>query len=68
MVYDDRYYGDQYWHVIPADALDDEQFVAMIQEAEKYLDYPNVWNGSSISTSFDCSGLVSWVINQCGVG
>ena len=40
----------------------------MIQEAEKYLGYPYVWGGSSPSTSFDCSGFVSWVINHCGVG
>ena len=30
--------------------------------------YPYVWGGSSPSTSFDCSGFVSWVINHCGVG
>ena len=64
----DRYYGDQYQYEIPADALEDEQFAAMIQEAEKYLGYPYVWGGSSPSTSFDCSGFVSWVINHCGVG
>ena len=66
--YVDRYYGDQYRYEIPADALEDEQFAAMIQEAEKYLGYPYVWGGSSPSTSFDCSGFVSWVINHCGVG
>ena len=60
--------GDQYQYEIPADALEDEQFAAMIQEAEKYLGYPYVWGGSSPSTSFDCSGFVSWVINHCGVG
>ena len=53
---------------IPAEALSDPQFAAMIKEAEKYLGYPYVWGGSSPSTSFDCSGFVSWVVNNCGVG
>ena len=53
---------------IPAEALSDPQFAAMIKEAEKYLGYPYVWGGSSPSTSFDCSGFVSWVVNSCGVG
>ena len=51
---------------IPPEALDDEQFAAIITEAEKYLGYPYVWGGSSPSTSFDCSGFVSWVINHSG--
>ena len=53
---------------IPADALSDPQFAAMIEEAEKYLGYPYVWGGSSPGTSFDCSGFVSWVVNNCDVG
>lgn len=53
---------------IPAEALEDEQFAMMIAEAEKYLGYPYVWGGSNPSTSFDCSGFVSWVCNNCGVG
>ena len=67
--YVELYYGTEYpTYEIPAEALADEQFAAMIKEAEKYLGYPYVWGGSSPSTSFDCSGFVSWVINHCGVG
>ena len=51
---------------IPPEALEDEVFAAIITEAEKYLGYPYVWGGSSPSTSFDCSGFVSWVINHSG--
>lgn len=67
--YVDRYYNTEYEdYEIPPEALEDEQFAAMIAEAEKYLGYPYVWGGSSPSTSFDCSGFVSWVLNNCGVG
>ena len=51
---------------VPPEALEDEQFAAMLAEAEKYLGYPYVWGGSSPATSFDCSGFVSWVINHSG--
>lgn len=61
--------GSDYLHYdIPGEALSDVRFARMIQEAEKYLGYPYVWGGSSPSTSFDCSGFVSWVINHCGNG
>lgn len=64
-MYIDTEYED---YEIPAEALSDPQFAAMMEEAEKYLGYPYVWGGSSPSTSFDCSGFVSWVINNCGEG
>ncbi len=54
------------YYDIPPEALEDEQFAAMMAEAEKYVGYPYVWGGSSPSTSFDCSGFVSWVINHSG--
>lgn len=62
------YGGGGFGYDIPAEALSDRKFANMIREAEKYLGYPYVWGGSSPSTSFDCSGFVSWVINNCGNG
>ena len=65
--YVNRYYNTVYEkYEIPPEALEDEQFAAIIAQAEKYLGYPYVWGGSSPSTSFDCSGYVSWVINHSG--
>ena len=60
--------GEYTDYEIPPEALSDERFAAMIEEAEKYLGYPYVWGGSSPSTSFDCSGFVCWVINHSSVG
>lgn len=60
--------GEYQDYDIPGEALTDEKFRKMITEAGKYLGYPYVWGGSSPSTSFDCSGFVSWVINHCGNG
>ena len=60
--------GEYQDYDIPGEALTDEKFRKMITEAEKYLGYLYVWGGSSPSTSFDCSGFVSWVINHCGNG
>ena len=72
----DLFSGSQYPHAstlkeptyydVPPEALEDEQFAAMLKEAEKYIGYPYVWGGSSPSTSFDCSGFISWVINHSG--
>ena len=53
-------------HEIPEEYLADETFVAIIAEAEKYSGYPYIWGGYKPSTSFDCSGFVSYVYNQCG--
>lgn len=66
--YVDRYFNTEYEdYEIPASALSDPHFALMMKEAEKYLGYPYVWGGSSPSTSFDCSGFVSYVLNNCGV-
>ena len=72
----DLFSGSQYPHAstlkeptyydVPPEALEDEQFAAMLKEAEKYIGYRYVWGGSSPSTSFDCSGFISWVINHSG--
>ena len=60
--------GEYQDYDIPGEALTDEKFRKMITEVEIYLGYLYVWGGSSPSSSFDCSGFVSWVINHCGNG
>jgi len=61
-----KYTGDPVEHEVPEEYLTDETFSALLTEAEKYIGWPYVWGGSSPSTSFDCSGYLSWVLNQCG--
>ena len=61
-----KYTGDPVEHEIPEAYLADETFAAILAEAEKYIGYPYVWGGYKPSTSFDCSGFVSYVYNQCG--
>ena len=51
---------------VPAEALTDPEFAAMLEEAEKYLGTPYVWGGSTPETGFDCSGYVCWVLNESG--
>ena len=55
------------YYDIPAEALADETFAALIAEAEKYIGYPYVWGGSNPRTSFDCSGFISWVLTNSGL-
>lgn len=54
------------YYDIPPEALKDDKFAAMMEEATKYIGYPYVWGGSSPSTSFDCNGYISWVLNHSG--
>ena len=51
---------------VPAEALTDPEFAAMLEEAEKYLGTPYVWGGSTPEIGFDCSGYVCWVLNESG--
>ena len=64
--YVDKYTQPADRYEVPAEYMGDEKFAALLTEAEKYVVYPYVWGGSSPATSFDCSGYLSWVLNQCG--
>jgi len=58
------------WSEIPAypgAPMDDAVFAAMMEEAMKHLGKPYVF-GASGPNAFDCSGFVSWVINNSGIG
>ena len=72
-LFPDSGYVDKYITNPPADYtvnpdyLTDETFATLIEEAEKYLNYPYVWGGSNPSTSFDCSGFVSYVLTNSGL-
>lgn len=39
---------------------------AIIAEGMRYMGMPYVYGGSSPETSFDCSGFIYYVYNQCG--
>ena len=54
-------------YTVNSEYLTDEKFATLIAEAEKYLGYPYVWGGSNPSTSFDCSGFVSYVLTNSGL-
>ena len=66
--YVDKYISDPPdEYTVNAAYLEDETFATLIEEAEKYLNYPYVWGGSNPSTSFDCSGFVSYVLTNSGL-
>lgn len=54
-------------YTVNPDYLSDEKFATLLTEAEKYIGYPYVWGGSNPSTSFDCSGFVSYVLTNSGL-
>ncbi len=42
-------------------------FALVVAELEKYLGWEYVWGGKNPSTGFDCSGFVSWGLQQIGI-
>lgn len=65
-LFDDRGQSEPIEYEVPSEALTDQQFARILNEAEKYLGMAYVWSGSSPSTGFDCSGFVCWVLNHSG--
>ena len=54
---------------VPDEALADDKFANMLAKAEQYLGTPYKFGGRNPEEgSVDCSGFVSWVINNCGNG
>lgn len=53
---------------VPQELLDaDPQFALLVEAANSCLGYPYVWGGYDPSTSFDCSGFISWLFTSTGV-
>ncbi|MBR4290541.1 MAG: C40 family peptidase [Oscillospiraceae bacterium] len=53
---------------VPKELLDaDPQFAMLVEAANKCLGYPYVWGGYDPSTSFDCSGFISWLFTSTGI-
>ena len=53
--------------MIPTESYDDVTVQTLMREANRYLGMPYTFGGTA-SASFDCSGFVSYVINNCGNG
>ena len=62
-----KYTADPVEHEIPEAYLADETFAAILEEAEKYIGYPYVWGGTSLTKGADCSGFVMSVYANFGV-
>ena len=53
--------------VATGSVLGQEAYETVLKEMEKYDSYPYAWGGSNPSTSFDCSGLMTWAFNKIGI-
>ena len=55
-------------YTIPEQLLrQDDTFLHLMIEAEKYIGYPYVYGAANPDVGFDCSGFVCWVFNHSGV-